>query len=761
MRRIRVALALLTVVAGRPALAQQCADGSPPPCARQAASIARRVDPALDDRTWIVVPFNNVSRTPDVDYLRDASVNLLYLDLAKWSDVRVIDDARVADLIRQVPEARTSPLSLDAATAVARRAGAGRLVMGNVIKQGARTTLAVKVFDVRRGTVIRSPQQELLVQDSLMSVFGKLASSILGVAPPPGTEVASVGTSRVDAYQEYLTGLLALKRFDLDAARPHLEQAIKLDSNFALAHYRLGILIGWATPNDSTKARHAEIAARLAVTSGLPARERTLMKGYNEFQQGKNREACDTYGSLIKADSTDVEALYGLGECSYHDNIVVRSSADTAVRVFESNWNTVIRAFGRVLELDPTYHLAFQHILDVYTAQSRNGIDLRLCNAEMICQGIVAMLMNEGDSLRIVPIMSNDTARLRPARLDYTATDARRKNLVKAKQIATAWVDAAPDESRAHLELGHIHALLGELTEAQREFPKVKGKLTTTELTKHFNDRLDVGLKTGTTADLRRLIDSIVSVAPPTSGAATIAMMITGRLARFDSGFRVQIARQRSPAFIAEYRMAQSRMYLLGGTPGTDSVERRFLDSASSAGVWKTLPAMQIPSFFYTPGRPRVWPPLEYTPAGDHRSAAIVAISKGDTVRLRAETRAIDAELRARPLSVADSMVGLFVADLYLAARDSISALGAMRRMMDTTIGMTSLLATPNIMSGSSIAQFWPRALVLRADLEAAVGDRAKARSYYRQFIDLWSGADPEFQPFVNRVRGTLAGLPP
>src|ERR1051326_3731876 len=164
MRPAGIATALLVLSSAR-SIAQQCADGSPPPCAtpvRPGASAERRVDPPLDDRTWIVVPFNNVTRAPDVDYLRDASVNLLYLDLAKWTDIRVIDDARVADLIREVPGARAIPVSFDAAMAMAKRAGAGRLVMGNVIKQGSRTTIAAKVFDVKKGTVIRSPQQDLV-----------------------------------------------------------------------------------------------------------------------------------------------------------------------------------------------------------------------------------------------------------------------------------------------------------------------------------------------------------------------------------------------------------------------------------------------------------------------------------------------------------------------------------------------------------------------------------------------------------------------
>src|SRR5690348_17299886 len=100
------ALATLLALAPLHAALAQCPDGSPPPCRGAAAPAPlRRPNPPLDDRTWIVVPFDNVTRAPDIDWLKDASVNLLYLDMSKWRDIRVIDDERVADFIREVPEA--------------------------------------------------------------------------------------------------------------------------------------------------------------------------------------------------------------------------------------------------------------------------------------------------------------------------------------------------------------------------------------------------------------------------------------------------------------------------------------------------------------------------------------------------------------------------------------------------------------------------------------------------------------------------------
>src|SRR4029453_6041963 len=117
-----------------------------------------------------VVPSENVARVAYIDWLKNASVNLLYLDMSKWRDIRVIDDERVADLIREGPETRGGEqISLQSGIAVAKRAGAGKLVMGDLLKVGTRTQLVGKVFDVRTGQRLRTVRQEAANSDSIMA----------------------------------------------------------------------------------------------------------------------------------------------------------------------------------------------------------------------------------------------------------------------------------------------------------------------------------------------------------------------------------------------------------------------------------------------------------------------------------------------------------------------------------------------------------------------------------------------------------------
>jgi len=118
-------------------LAAQCANGAPPPCTTAAS--ARR-DPPLDSRKWIVLPFTNSTRAPELNWLSDASVRLLYIDMSRWTDLTVVDDERVASLLRGVPDGARTQLRLAAGLDIAKREGAGKLVMGDYLNEGARTT---------------------------------------------------------------------------------------------------------------------------------------------------------------------------------------------------------------------------------------------------------------------------------------------------------------------------------------------------------------------------------------------------------------------------------------------------------------------------------------------------------------------------------------------------------------------------------------------------------------------------------------------
>jgi TolB-like protein len=776
MMRRPVHVALLLASVGLTARAQ-CPDGTPPPCRVRTASVAtaspRRADPPLDANTWIVLPFDNLAKSPDVEWLRDASVNLLYLDLSKWQDIRVVDDERVADLLRATPEAQSGKqLSLAAGLALARHAGAGKLVMGDLIRLGAKTTVTAKVFDVKGGQRIRTTSQDATAQDSLMPAFGKLARGILNVVPPAGTNVGEIGTTNTGAYQEYLLGVKALNRFDLKLARAHLDTALKLDSTFALAHFKMATLIGWDNPNDPSKLEHVRAASRFS--GDLPARERALVAGLMAFSNAEYGRACAIYGSLIKPDSADVEALYGMGECLYHDNVVERAKDDTTRFQFRGSWNTAIRVFRRTLVVDPTFHLAFSHILDAYTADTRVGCRLRdpaalsVQNAAASCAELyTSAVRGAGDSLWIAPIPNNAPAALETQRAEARRTSAAWHNLQRARGIAQEWLDDDPADSRAIATLARIDLMLGDVQKADGELTRIaNADLGEFERQRIFQTHVEIDFKRGRDARLLREIDSAKAGTSPQLGGAIALMLVqTGRLAALDSLFAANIPLGGAPPIAVVYVKTALRVVVGLASDSAGAVESSVFNYASNpqqmrSGSVKFATAAIAPTLMFglTLHRER-WPQIDSTL--DSRLAPAVALSRGDTAGLRVAAKRLDSTAAAAKDQVPDDGSVMIAADSYLILRDSAAALKTLRDFFDHRLNATPW-GTP-IASGNwaFASMLWPRALLIRAELEAAIGDKAVARRDFQRLLTLWAEADPEFKPLVDRARNGLAALPP
>ena len=196
IRRIASATPVLLLLATAGRAVAQCPDGTPPPCkGATVTAVARHASPALSARTWIVAPFGNVTRSPELDWLRDASVNLLTLDMGRWVDVTVVPDKRVGDFVRELRAGRSvESLTLGDGLTMARRAGAGMLVMGDVFKVGRGARIVANVFDVRTGARVRTITQQAPDQDSLLSAFAPLARGVLAVPPPPNARTGELGT---------------------------------------------------------------------------------------------------------------------------------------------------------------------------------------------------------------------------------------------------------------------------------------------------------------------------------------------------------------------------------------------------------------------------------------------------------------------------------------------------------------------------------------------------------------------------------------
>jgi hypothetical protein len=144
----------------------------------------------------------------------------------------------------------------------------------------------------------------------------------------------------------------------------------------------------------------------------------------------------------------------------------------------------------------------------------------------------------------------------------------------------------------------------------------------------------------------------------------------------------------------------------------------------------------------------------------DGRVWPAAALAARDTAMLR--KAALNNERNAREnveQSLSEFGWSIIAADAYLQLRDTANALRMARFFVDSA--MPVMPVTSNASNGivGSGAALWPRAMLMRADLAKATGNKAEARFWYLRVLDLWAKADAELQPTIERIRAALVAL--
>jgi tetratricopeptide (TPR) repeat protein len=146
-------------------------------------------------------------------------------------------------------------------------------------------------------------------------------------------------TPSIVALKAYLLGESQYRRGCFGPAREALERAVSEDRLFALAWYRLGLVLSRLYVHDLALS---SIERAVALSDRLAKDDRTLVAAFLAFLQGRTDEAELRYRAILATQPHNVEAWLGLAELILIFNAFRgRSSAETKLPL------------ARVLELDP------------------------------------------------------------------------------------------------------------------------------------------------------------------------------------------------------------------------------------------------------------------------------------------------------------------------------------------------------------------------------------------------------------------------
>src|SRR5207247_10174170 len=193
------------------------------------------------------VPVHGKGTNASLLNLLDGSVELLCANLTGEDGVRAADTRTVLSAWHRAGGTDREDLAADGARSVARRVGAGKLVLGEVVGTPNRLILSAAIVASSSG---RSTPQASVdgPPDSLLTLVERLVRQLLATeVASGGRDLVTLTTSSLPALQAYLRGRAQYRRGLYEEAARDFERAVQIDSAFALAGLDLLRAAEWAT----------------------------------------------------------------------------------------------------------------------------------------------------------------------------------------------------------------------------------------------------------------------------------------------------------------------------------------------------------------------------------------------------------------------------------------------------------------------------------------------------------------------------------
>jgi DNA-binding winged helix-turn-helix (wHTH) protein/tetratricopeptide (TPR) repeat protein len=263
-----------------------------------------------------ILGFNNASSRPQDAWLSTALSEMLSTELAQGEELRIVSGEDVAQLRLVAPWTQTGTLGQETTVRLGNSLSSDLLVLGSYTSVGRpdhrQLRLDVRLQESVSGNILTEIAETGNEEDlfRLTSAVGNKLHQRLGMASATETEQAGALASlpsNAEAARFYALGLDKLRQFDAVAARDLLEQAIKADPKFPLAHSMLAR--AWSQLGYEQK-RKQEAKAALALSGNLSRTDRMLVEGDYYESIADHGNAASTYQALFTLFPDSVE--YGL-----------------------------------------------------------------------------------------------------------------------------------------------------------------------------------------------------------------------------------------------------------------------------------------------------------------------------------------------------------------------------------------------------------------------------------------------------------------
>lgn len=390
----------------------------------------------LDERERIIVAdFHNNTSDP---LLGQAATEAFRIDLSQSTIVTVVDPAHVSRVLGRMQGDPNQPLDRDQAREVAIREGIKAIVVGDITPVGGGFVLAAELIAAEDGRLIYGHRETASDSTAVIGAIDRLSK---GLRERIGESLKTiranepldrVTTASLEALRKYSQAVRVIERGDNERGITLLEEAVALDTAFAMAFRKLGVTLGNIN-RDPARQREA-LTRAYEHRDRLTEREHYLTLGsYYSSVTGEDDKAIRAYQSLLDIQPSDPWALNNL-----------------AILYLEArDYRRAAQLFSRAIEFDTGGALYYGNAVEAAVALDH------FAEAERILQTFAERFLGHPDVPRV-------SAQLAAARFDYAAAQEQVAALREAQRASPLW------QLRTSFMLAQLAEVQGRVNDAER-----------------------------------------------------------------------------------------------------------------------------------------------------------------------------------------------------------------------------------------------------------------------------------------------------
>ncbi len=282
-----------------------------------------------------VMPFDNLTGDPNLDFWQRGISELLINDLGTSSDISVLSSQTINEVIESMGQIQTASIIPSVAKEAAAKINAKSHIIGNYQKSSNKIRIMINLIETGSGEVLWTGKIDGTLESDFIDLTDSLSSQIKNYLEIKALEKKANADYReafpisADAYRYYIEGLNLILHKEYPLAVESLKKAYEIDTTFSFAAY----YIAWAKMYDEDW-NEVPFWTQKAYNNKdkLPIIYQQLLELWEACYVSKNRNDIQKYCDLIsKYNFNSRLRLFDIGS-SYSDFL---QQYDKAVEIFK------------------------------------------------------------------------------------------------------------------------------------------------------------------------------------------------------------------------------------------------------------------------------------------------------------------------------------------------------------------------------------------------------------------------------------------